>query len=238
MPSDARARQRSRWLVRVRARARSAASSAARSVAVRRPVEGEGEVVAVDVEAVAVVPDVAAGGVAREEDSKSGPRVRLRAFSIVRQALLEASASLLEVGVGREELVEAEPEPEPDVVVGGERITEARRRGRRGLWFVRVVEEEPLVVVSALLLASLVDWLCRLAQDVASPGTWVGERRCSSPVSLEGSCLGLAVIRRSSGKVSDHDVEASPPLLVVPLSGFGVPEELDRAPEPNMSPEV
>jgi hypothetical protein len=236
VPSEARARQRSRWLVRVRARARSAASSAARSVAVRRPVEGEGEVVAVDVEAVAVVPDVAAGGVAREEDSKSGPRVRLRAFSIVRQALLEASASLFDEGVGRE-LVEAEAEPDV-VVVGGERITEARRRGRRGLWFVRVVEEDPLVVVSALLLASLVDWLCRLAQDVASPGTWVGERRCSSPASLEGSCLGLAVICRSSGKVSDHDVEASPPLLVVPLSGFGVPEELDRAPEPNMSPEV
>jgi hypothetical protein len=203
---------------------------------VRRPVEGEGEVVAVDVEAVAVVPDVAAGGVAREEDSKSGPRVRLRAFSIVRQALLEASASLFDEGVGLE-LVEAEAEPDV-VVVGGERITEARRRGRRGLWFVRVVEEDPLVVVSALLLASLVDWLYRLAQDVASPGTWVGERRCSSPASLEGSCLGLAVIRRSSGKVSDHDVEASPPLLVVPLSGFGVPEELDRAPEPNMSPEV
>jgi hypothetical protein len=190
----------------------------------------------VDVEAVAVVPDVAAGGVAREEDSKRGPRVRLSAFSIVRQALLEASASLLEVGVGREELVEAEAEA--DVVVGGERITEARRRGRRGLWFVRVVEEDPLVVVSALLLASLVDWLCRLAQDAASPGTWVGERLCSSPASLEGSCLGLAVIRKSSGKVSDHDVEVSPPLLVVPLSGFGVPEELDRAPVLNMSPEV
>jgi hypothetical protein len=218
VPSEARARQRSRWLVRVRARARSAASSAARSVAVRRPVEGEGEVVAVEVEAVAVVPDVP---VAREADSKRGPRVRLKAFSIVRQALLEASASLFEEGVGREELVEAEAEP--DVVVGGERITEARRRGRRGLWFVRVVEEDPLVVVSALLLASLDDWLCRLAQDAASPG---------------GSCLGLAVIRSSSGKVSDQDIEASPPLLVVPLSGLGVPEELDRAPVPKMSPDV
>jgi hypothetical protein len=233
VPSEARARQRSRWLVRVRARARSAASSAARSVAVRRPVEGEGEVVAVEVEAVAVVPDVP---VAREADSKRGPRVRLKAFSIVRQALLEASASLFEEGVGREELVEAEPEP--DVVVGGERITEARRRGRRGLWFVRVAEEDPLVVVSALLLASLVDWLCRLAQDAASPGACIGERRCSSPASPEGSCLGLAVIRRSSGNVSDHDVEASPPLLVVPLSGLGVPEELDRAPVPKMSPDV
>jgi hypothetical protein len=196
-------------------------------------VEGEGEVVAVEVEAVAVVPDVP---VAREADSKRGPRVRLKAFSIVRQALLEASASLFEEGVGREELVEAEPEP--DVVVGGERITEARRRGRRGLWFVRVAEEDPLVVVSALLLASLVDWLCRLAQDAASPGACIGERRCSSPASPEGSCLGLAVIRRSSGNVSDHDVEASPPLLVVPLSGLGVPEELDRAPVPKMSPDV
>ena len=236
MPSEARARQRSRWLVRVRARARSAASSAARSVAVRRPVEGEGEVVAVDVEAVAVVPDAP---VAREADSKRGPRVRLKAFSIVRQALLEASASLFEEAVGREELVEAEAGAEPDaVVVGGERITEARRRGRRGLWFVRVMEEDPLVVVSALLLASLDDWLCRLAQDAASPRTWVGERRCSSPASPGGSCLGLAVIRSSSGKVSDQDVEASPPLLVVPLSGLGVPEELDQAPVPKMSPDV
>ena len=59
-----------------------------------------------------------------------------------------------------------------DVVVGGERITEARRRGRRGLWFVRVFEEDSLVDVSTLLLSSIVGGLCRLApHDAASPGT-------------------------------------------------------------------
>jgi hypothetical protein len=198
-----------------------------------RGAEGEGEV-AVDVEAVAVVPAAApaVGGVAREEASKSGPRVRLRAFSIVRQAVLEASASRFEA-VGRE-LVEAEAEP--DVVVGGERMTEARRRGRRGLWFVRVLEEDPLVVVSTLLLASVLGWLCRLApQDAASPGTWIGASRCSSPPSPEGSGLGLAVIRRSSGNASD---QPSIPLLVVPLSGFGVLDELDRVPLPKISPVV
>ena len=128
-PSEARARQRSRWFCKVRERVRSAARYAGRSV-LSWGAEGEGEV-AVDVEAVAVVPAAApaVGGVAREEASKSGPRVRLRAFSIVRQAVLEASASRFEA-VGRE-LVEAEAEP--DVVVGGERMTEARRRGRRGL---------------------------------------------------------------------------------------------------------
>ena len=189
-----------------------------------------------DVEAVAVVPAAApaVGGVAREEASKSGPRVRLRAFSIVRQAVLEASASRFEA-VGRE-LVEAEAEAEPDVVVGGERMTEARRRGRRGLWFVRVFEEDPLVVVSTLLLASVLGWLCRLApQDAASPGTWIGASRCSSPPSPEGSGLGLAVIRRSSGNASD---QPSIPLLVVPLSGFGVLDELDRVPLPKISPVV
>ena len=178
-----------------------------------------------DVEAVAVVPAAApaVGGVAR---------VRLRAFSIVRQAVLEASASRFEA-VGRE-LVEAEAEP--DVVVGGERMTEARRRGRRGLWFVRVFEEDPLVVVSTLLLASVLGWLCRLApQDAASPGTWIGASRCSSPPSPEGSGLGLAVIRRSSGNASD---QPSIPLLAVPLSGFGVLDELDRVPLPKISPVV
>lgn len=154
----------------------------------------------------------------------------VRASSMVRQALLDDSASLsLFEAVGRE-LVEVEP----DVVVGGERITEARRRG---LWFVRVVEEDPLVVVSTLLLASVAKGLCRLApQDAASPGTGIGASRCSSPPSPEGSGLGLAVIRNNSGKASVHD--ASPPLLVVPLSGFGVLEELDRVPLPNMSPVV
>ena len=33
-------------------------------------------------------------------------------------------------------------------------------------------------------------------------------------------------------------LEASPPLLVVPLSGLGAPEGLDRAPVPKMSPDV
>jgi hypothetical protein len=132
-----------------------------------RGAEGEGEV-AVDVEAVAIVPAAAAaGGVAREEDSKSGPRVRDRAFSIVRQAVFEASASLFDEAVGRELF-----DVEADADVGGERMTEARRRGRRGVWFVRVVEEDPLVVVSTLLLASVLGGLCRLApQDAVSPGT-------------------------------------------------------------------
>lgn len=129
MPSDTNARQRSRWVTRLRARAaRSAASSEAISAPVRR---------------LLVV-----GGVAREAvESKRGPRVRLMlmASSIVRQGLLAESDS---VAAGREALdVE-----DVDAVVGGERITEARRRGRRGLLFGRVAEDEPLPVLDASLL--------------------------------------------------------------------------------------
>ena len=42
------------------------------------------------------------GGVGREAASKTDPRVMVRASSIVRQALVEASASLFEAAVGRE----------------------------------------------------------------------------------------------------------------------------------------
>lgn len=99
---------------------------------------------------------------------------------------------------------------------------------------MRVVEDDPLVVVSALPLTSIVGGLCRKGpQDAAGSAG-----RCSSPPSPDRFDLGLAVIRKSSGKTFGHVVEASPPLLVVPLSGFGVLEELDRAPLPNMSPDV
>ena len=104
------------------------------------------------------------GGVARAADSKSGPRARLMASSIVRQGLFVGSGSGFEGAEGRDVLFYEE-----EAVVGGERITDARRRGWRGLWFGREVDEDSLVVVS-LLLASRVGGLCRLTVS-ASPGT-------------------------------------------------------------------
>ena len=135
------------------------------------------------------------GGVARAADSKRGPRARLMASSIVRQGLFVGSGSGFDGAEGRDVLFEEE-----EAVVGGERMTEARRRGWRGLWFGRVVEEDSLVVVS-LLLAPRAGGLCRLAPQVsASPGTWIGARRCSSAASIESSGLEFAFILASSGK--------------------------------------
>lgn len=138
------------------------------------------------------------GGVARvvlavAVDSKRGPRARLMASSIVRQGLFVDSGSGLDGAEGRDVLFDEE-----EAVVGGERMTEARRRGWRGLWFGRVAEEDSLVVVS-LLLASRVGRLCRL-EESASPGTWIGVRRCSSAASIESSGRGFAFILASSGK--------------------------------------
>jgi hypothetical protein len=95
--------------------------------------------------------------------------------------------------VGREVLFEEE-----EAVVGGERMTEARRRGWRGLWFGRVVEEDSLVVVS-LLLASMVGrrWPLRVSSSL---GAWIGARRCSSAASIESSGRVFAFILASSGK--------------------------------------
>lgn len=107
------------------------------------------------------------GGVARvvavAADSKRGPRARLMASSIVRQGLFVGSGSGFDGAEGRDVLFDEE-----EAVVGGERMTEARRRGWRGLWFGRVAEDNSLVVVS-LLLPSRVGRLCRLKAS-ASPG--------------------------------------------------------------------
>lgn len=134
-----------------------------------------------------------AGGVARAADSKRGPRARLMASSIVRQGLLVGSGSGFDGAAGRDVLFEEE-----EAVVGGERMTEARRRGWRGLWFGRAVEEVSLVVVS-LLLASKLGRRCRLKVS-SSPGAWIGARRCSSETSIESSGLVFAFILASSGK--------------------------------------
>ena len=84
------------------------------------------------------------------------------ASSIVRQGLVVGSGSVFE---GRDVLFEEE-----EAVVGGERMTEARRRGWRGLWFGRVVEEVSLVVVSLLLASRKAGMRCRLKVS-ASSGT-------------------------------------------------------------------
>lgn len=172
------------------------------------------------------------GGVAVwRVDSKSGPRARAMASSIVPQGLVGLlSLSELVEGGGRVVLL-ADVEVEVDVeaaVVGGERMTEARRRGWRGLLLLLCREVE--VEVSA----AWGRW--RLAPHVpASPGTWIGGSRGSSEPSFDCSCLGLAFILDSSGKFSAHEVELSPNPLPEPDSGFGVFDELERLPLPNMS---